>query len=340
MNDLISLIVPIYNGEKYLSHFFECIFKQTYINIEVIVVDDGSSDKTYEVCKTFEQDHNNVYVYKKQNGGPSSARNYGVNYAKGKYVGFVDVDDIIFPTYVEYLYETIQIDDSDIAFCNYVKCTEKLNYTRYLKNERNKDTYICYTQKRAIEDFCYRKNLTGYSSLKLIKTELLKGKLKFLENIVYGEDYVFSYNLLKHCKKIAYGSAIQYVYVQWKQSETHKLRDNTLKYYKTWIEYIKILKDIENSFPSAYMGCIDKIYISAINNVFRIYDYKRDYKIVNEYYDFIDKHAKGVWKNPKCKIRSRILGLLGIISPRLVCDLCAFIMKMQNKFGWTFKRIN
>ena len=97
--------------------------------------------------------------------------------------------------------------------------------------------------------------------MKLIKTELLKRKLKFLENIVYGEDYVFSYNLLKHCKKIAYGSAIQYVYVQWKQSETHKLRDNTLKYYKTWIEYIKILKDIENSFPSAYMGCIDKIYI-------------------------------------------------------------------------------
>lgn len=95
MNDLISLIVPIYNVEKYLDKCIDTIINQTYSNIEIILVDDGSTDASGEICDKWKKKDNRITVIHKLNGGLSSARNAGIDIATGKYIGFIDSDDYI-----------------------------------------------------------------------------------------------------------------------------------------------------------------------------------------------------------------------------------------------------
>ena len=109
MNELISVIVPVYNTGVYLEACVESIIHQDYPNIEIIIVDDRSKDEqTLSICDILQNKYNNVVVYHKSNGGSSDARNYGLEVSQGKYVAFVDSDDTISPTMYSTLYEAIQ----------------------------------------------------------------------------------------------------------------------------------------------------------------------------------------------------------------------------------------
>ena len=95
MSPLISVIVPVYNKEKYVAECLNSILNQTYSNIEVIIIDDGSTDKSLEICMRYAEEDKRVKVFPQENGGPSAARNKGLDNAKGEYVAFVDADDIL-----------------------------------------------------------------------------------------------------------------------------------------------------------------------------------------------------------------------------------------------------
>ena len=107
MKRYISIIVPIYNVEKQLSECIESILNQTFMNFELILVDDGSPDKCGEICDEYEKKDKRIKVIHKKNGGLSDARNAGLDIAKGKYIGFVDSDDIIHPEMYERMYNCI-----------------------------------------------------------------------------------------------------------------------------------------------------------------------------------------------------------------------------------------
>lgn len=119
--DLISIIVPIYNVEKYLSQCVESLINQTYKNIEIILVDDGSKDNCGNICDEYAQKDNRIIVVHKENGGLSDARNKGIDIAKGKYFVFVDSDDYVSNKFVENLYQMILENDCDIAICDYLQ---------------------------------------------------------------------------------------------------------------------------------------------------------------------------------------------------------------------------
>ena len=104
----ISIIVPVYNTEKYLSKCLNSLIKQTYKDIEIIVVNDGSKDKSLEIAKKFAKQDNRIKVFNKENGGLSSARNFGIEKASGEYIGFVDSDDYIKENMFEILYNMIK----------------------------------------------------------------------------------------------------------------------------------------------------------------------------------------------------------------------------------------
>lgn len=106
MNDLISLIIPIYNVEKYLDKCIETIINQTYSNIEIILVDDGSTDASGEISDIWKEKDKRIKVIHKENGGLSSARNAGIDIAKGKYIGFIDSDDYIDLEMIEIMRES------------------------------------------------------------------------------------------------------------------------------------------------------------------------------------------------------------------------------------------
>lgn len=113
----VSVIVPVWNGEKYLHKCIDSILGQTYKNLEVILVDDGSSDSSADICKKYAETDERVKFYQKENGGQASARNMALDYATGEYVGFVDNDDFCLPRMYEALVGMIEEYDADIARC-------------------------------------------------------------------------------------------------------------------------------------------------------------------------------------------------------------------------------
>lgn len=121
-NKLISIIVPIYNVENYLQECLESILKQTYKNFEVLLVDDGSTDNSANICKLYVEKDKRFKYFFKENGGLSSARNFGISNSKGEFLSFVDSDDIISNDFLETLYNNMinnEVKLSIVGYCNY-----------------------------------------------------------------------------------------------------------------------------------------------------------------------------------------------------------------------------
>ena len=119
MEDLVSIVVPVYNVEKYLKKSIESILNQTYDNLEVLLVDDGSTDSSGEICDSFIKVDSRIRVFHKENGGLSDARNFGIEHMKGQYVSFIDSDDYISKDYVWKLYSSIKNNDSEVSICSF-----------------------------------------------------------------------------------------------------------------------------------------------------------------------------------------------------------------------------
>ena len=122
MDDLISVIVPIYNTEKYLRKCIESILSQSYKNIELLLINDGSPDSSAEICREYLDKDKRCYYFEKENGGLSDARNYGIERAKGEYITFVDSDDFFLEEAIEKLHATALLGESDLVvggFCHF-----------------------------------------------------------------------------------------------------------------------------------------------------------------------------------------------------------------------------
>ena len=142
---LVSIIVPVYGVEAYLPECISSLQNQTYDNIEIILVDDESPDQCGEICDSYSKSDGRVKVIHKKNGGAASARNMGLDVAKGEFICFVDSDDIVLPEYIQELYRNISLHDADIAVCGFEKFS-KSKKGEYLKLEDaglyNRDKYL------------------------------------------------------------------------------------------------------------------------------------------------------------------------------------------------------
>ena len=119
MEQLVSIIVPIYNVEKYIKECIDSIINQTYKNLEIILVDDGSPDCCPKICDEYSKKDKRIKVIHKENGGLSSARNAGLDVAKGEYVSFIDSDDVVDEKFIETLYNLCIENNCDISECNF-----------------------------------------------------------------------------------------------------------------------------------------------------------------------------------------------------------------------------
>ena len=170
----ISVIVPVYNVEEYLGKCLNSLVNQTLKDIEIIIVNDGTKDNSEKIINKFLKKYNNIKYYKKENGGLSSARNYGISKASCKYIGFVDSDDYIDKTMYERLYNKIISDDYDVALCDlYRVYDEKLVYT---SSNVKKDL----KNKKEIQEAMLNIYPTVWN--KLYKKELFN-EIKFKENV-------------------------------------------------------------------------------------------------------------------------------------------------------------
>ena len=331
---LVSLIVPVYNAERYIGSFYDQFKAQTYPNVELILVNDGSKDSTAEKLKQLAETDDRVVVCEKENGGPASARNLGKARAKGKYFVFADVDDYILPTYVEYLYRLISENDADMSVCATVKVGENEDWQKFI--EQDKDEVHVLNNEEALNAFAYRRLINGYPVIKMYRTSIAN-QSQFPEDIVYGEDYIYVYNVLKHCKKVVCGTSIQYIYIQFNTSSTHIKRDNTQRYWRSWQGTLEVLNDAKTFYPGCCAGIVGKCYLLAINDVTRLYDKRRDKAFLKELYDFIRTNAKRVFLDREERKSTRVLGLLGMVSPALVSILCDRMFKLCDIFHLTLR---
>ena len=213
----ISVIVPIHNNEQYLKKCLCSITRQTYSTLEIILIDDGSTDQSLEICYDFKEQDNRIKVISTKQHGVGATRNLGLKNATGYYVAFVDSDDYICADMFEYLYSLLKQYDADIAICGYKEVDDNDAVIKVC----NADKEQSYTSKEAIRELAKDGVMKSYLWNKLFKHSLFKD-IKFPENLMFGEDLCTTYKLFLNAKLISCGSQIKYFYVKHSGSITNQ----------------------------------------------------------------------------------------------------------------------
>lgn len=256
MNELVSIIVPVYNTEKYLNKCLNSILTQTYKNIEVILINDGSTDNSLKVCKEYEKKDKRIKLINKENEGLSATRNLGILTAKGKYIGFIDSDDFIEEDMFKNLYEDMINNNSDISIC------EMTNSEKYLKENKTTKVEVL-NNKEAIFKLLYDNEINNYAGNKLIKKEMFEN-IKFPIGRKF-EDLAIMHYLIEKAKTITYNSYIGYHYIQRPGSITKSISESYLTDY-LWATdvFISTIKENHKELTKE----IDSTYAKYIVNIF------------------------------------------------------------------------
>ncbi len=248
MKDLISVIIPIYNKEKYLDNCLKSIINQSYKEIEIILINDGSTDSSEEICKRYKSKDNRIKLISTENRGAASARNTGIENAVGKYFSFIDADDYIENTFYETMLDLIKTHNAQIAECGFERITEGEKYTFPKKNQETR----VMTRKEALIE------LYGKDDKEHVKTVIMCNKLfesNLFKNIRYIsgriiDDETIIYRLIEQCKRIVETNDILYGYVQssnsiMRKDFSMKRLDDSITVYDECIEHFKYEPDIQ-----------------------------------------------------------------------------------------------
>ncbi len=299
--DLISVIVPVYNVAQYLPRMMNKLTKQTYSNIEIILVDDGSADDSYNICKQYAKMFKYIFTYHKANGGAASARNYGFLKSQGKYITFVDADDWVSEDYIEYLYNLLHQNLVDISVCGYKKVYTIENINKDISEKDIKNL----TSEEALEDLLYRRHLTNSPCLKLIKREIFQNAM-FPEGMLY-EDLAVVYRWFDLSNGVVYSPSVKYYYFQREGSSMHSAFNE-----KKWDRILiskKILEFIEEKYPSLIKAAESRMLISILQMI-RELPMSRQYKEHrSELKYYLRKLRSRVLLDQKVSITTKVLAL-------------------------------
>lgn len=217
----ISVVVPVYNVEKYIKQCVDSLIHQTLPNIEIILVDDGATDGSSYICDDYASRYSNIKVIHKANGGLGSARNIGMQEARGKYIGFVDSDDYVSEKMYETLWHLAEENKADCAYCEFSRFWEE---TVCVSKNREKNVKI-YSENEILNP--YLLDRVGYNpsekedcsygasvGLGLFRRDVLqKSKIRFVsEREFIAEDMIFDLDFIPYCKKIVHTNEALYFY--------------------------------------------------------------------------------------------------------------------------------
>ncbi len=242
---LISVIVPVYNVEKYLVYCLDSILAQTYNNLQIILVDDGSTDSSGKICDEYKLKDVRIQVIHKANGGLSDARNTGMKQAKGEYISFIDSDDYIYPTFYKELVNNLQKYDADISQCQFLRIDIKEvgNFKTIIEceNDKIKETIITKNNIEALNEL-YGPRLFPYVQKVVVWNKIYKKEV--LSNIEFPlgklhEDEYTTHKILYKMNKMVYTNKCLYGYIQTKNSiirqeiKQKRIDDNLDAYIKS-----------------------------------------------------------------------------------------------------------
>ena len=299
MKDLISIIVPIYNVEKYLNKCIESIVNQTYENIEIILIDDGSNDNSGIICDEYAKKDNRIIVVHKENGGVSSARNKGLKIAKGEWISFVDADDWIEQTFCQTLLNKVTQEQADIALCGYNRITDN----RIEKINANNQEVFLNSNEYLVKSLNPQTGF-GFCHMKLIKKEVLKS-ISFNERIEVGEDALFNIQLSTYIKKAVFLKQPLYNYRINNQSVVKRYDENYAN------KYLKSMKIIEEYIWQEYNEENEE-NIEIKQNYYNFVTYHIMLIIVNYCYHPDNKMCNAQRKNMLKEVINNDLFIIGL----------------------------
>lgn len=206
---MISVLVPVYNVEKYLRRCLDSILKQTYADYEVVLVDDGSTDQSGAICDQYASEHKHIRVIHQKNAGLAQVRNVSLANAEGEFITFVDSDDAIEEAYLETLMTDLEQTGSDVSICSWSEVTDE-GVRRELSWDRKEEGLQVWSTENAVKTLLYQKGIDNNSWGKLYRRSVI-------ENIVFPrgrhyEDIAVTYQILLNAKRVCYRPDALYLY--------------------------------------------------------------------------------------------------------------------------------
>ncbi len=320
-NDLISVIIPVYNVEKYLVRCVDSIRAQTYSHLEILLIDDGSTDSSGVLCDETAKEDKRIRVIHQKNGGLSSARNTGMAHAKGKYISFVDSDDWAKPDMIEYLYSLIQKFHCRMSVCKNVVVKNGHEYSSDAGCEFKLSAHDC------IESLLYNKEIAGPSAWAKLYESSLFDTIKWPEGKLF-EDIGTMHQLFEKSGMAACGGLSKYYYF---------IRDDSIttsSFSRRKLDMLemtdKMTRDVLAWYPDLKRGVLRcRVYarFSTLNRMITGAGDKEYVKERNEIIGFIKQHAFEVLLDSKTPKRDRIAILSLLLSVRLY----SFLWKVYKR---------
>lgn len=300
-NVKVSVIVPIFNTEKYLARCIESLLNQTLTDMEIILVDDISTDSSYEIAQKYAENFSKkIFLYKlPQKGRQGGARNLGMQVARGKYIGFVDSDDFVADTMYEKLYNLAEKFDADMTCCDMNEYYEKEVITKRTKcsigkpeemiqiDSNNRNVFLC-----EMRSFC----------LGIYKSEMINSNNVFFpENLAYEDNY-FGIIAKYHTSRYVYTNDNLYYYNRENATSTTTIKNSMhhldrIKTAQMALDYLKAQNDYRNIVLAAEYIYLEHFYIHTISCIVYFFD-KVDYNLIRQVRDTFIKEFPNYKKNP------------------------------------------
>ena len=281
---LISIIIPVYKVEKYLEKCIQSVINQTYENLQIILVDDGSPDNCGKICDEYAQKDHRIEVIHKSNGGLSDARNKGLEIAKGEYIGFVDSDDYIEADMYEVLYNLLKQYNADVSICNFYTVSQGKIAIKNAENGIKE-----YNRIEILKEVLLDNNIQSYAWNKLYKKELFD-EIKYPVGKKY-EDIGTTFYLLEKCNKVVVTGKSEYYYINRQDSIVNNVTESTITDYIELImqRYDYIEENIKelSSYNKDYLKRILKTAEKDIKSLNEVGDYTK--KKYEELYNKVQK---------------------------------------------------
>lgn len=285
-NDLVSIIVPIYNLEKYIDKCIKSLISQTYRNIEKILVDDGSSDNSSNIIDRYKKMDKRICVIHKKNEGVSKARNTGIEASTGQYLSFVDGDDTVDENYIEFLYKSLIQNNADISACGHkdIKDGKVIFETREIETITNNEIAL----KMLFETNYFSTSVWG----KLFKRNLFETN-KFDENLAIAEDFDLLFKIFSDAN-IIYINTKEKHYITLVRNDSASRKGYNSSWKKAAELAEKIIKITQEKFPSIKSYAIKRymrINFACIKMIILNND-KKHYKEITNFVKNIEKYVK------------------------------------------------
>lgn len=261
---LISVVIPVYNVEAYLDRCIKSVLNQTYDNLQIILVDDGSKDESGKICENYMKIDSRILVIHQENQGLSGARNTGIKSAKGDYITFIDSDDYIENDYIEYLFDLATKYNAEISIC-----THRAIYETGLELSRESDKEFVMNKEEALKNMLYYQDFDVSAWAKLYEKDLFKNVCFPIRR--YYEDAATTYKLIDLSNKIAFGGQSKYNYM---------IRNNSIvnnNNYKSKLDLIKSTEEmcgyINENYPNLKQASKRRLVYANLSTLRQIIDY-------------------------------------------------------------------